>query len=146
MNVKHILCPVDFTRPSEQAIERASALARQFGSKLHFIHVYEPVFADGYVDGMPMTVPPADLDPRRTQLESVQPTGDGDLECCHELIVGFPAGSIVGYAAAKDIDLIVIGTHGRTGVSRWLLGSVAEAVVRAANCPVLTVHDVDAAE
>ena len=102
MNVKHILCPVDFSRPSEQAIQRASAIARRFGSKLHFVHVYEPVFA-----------------------------------------VGFPAGSLVGYAAAHDIDLIVIGTHGRSGASRWLLGSVAEAVVRAAACPVLTVHDAD---
>lgn len=144
MQISNILCPIDFSPLSDIALEHASALARQFDATLHFIHVYEPVFADGYMEGMSPAPPaPADLEPIKQRLESLCPSGKGDvqIECRHDLIFGFPAGSLVGYAAANDIDLIVMGTHGRSGASRLLLGSVAEAVVRAASCPVLTVHE-----
>ena len=140
MNIKHILCPIDFSKPSEAAIDHASAIARRYDAKLHFVYVYEPVFADGYINGMPMQVPPADIEPMRERLEQIRPVGEGNLDFCHELIFGFPAAALVGYAATKEIDLIVMGTHGRTGASRLLMGSVAEAITRAASCPVMTVH------
>jgi nucleotide-binding universal stress UspA family protein len=89
---------------------------------------------------MPVQPAPADLEPLRERVEAIRPAGDGDLEYDHDLIFGFPGGSIVGYAASNHIDLIVMGTHGRSGASRLLMGSVAEAVVRSAGCPVLTVH------
>jgi nucleotide-binding universal stress UspA family protein len=141
MKVNSILCPIDFSKTSDAAVVSASKLARRYGAKLHLVHVYEPVFADGYMEGMPMQPPPADLDAIRARLEAIRPAGGETIECHHELIFGFPGGSIVGYAASNDIDLIVMGTHGRSGPSRLLMGSVAEAVMRAASCPVLVVHD-----
>ena len=141
MKIKNILCPTDFSKSSEPAIEKASVLARRHGATLHFVHVYEPVFADGYMEGMPMEPEPADLESIRTRLAVVQPTGDNAVSCRHELIFGFAGGSIVGYAATNKVDLIVMGTHGRSGPSRLLMGSVAEAVMRAASCPVLVVHE-----
>jgi len=68
-----------------------------------------------------------------------------ELHATVEAIVGTPAGSIVEYAAGHDIDLVVMGTHGRGGVSHLLMGSVAERVVRTAPCPVLTVRQAHAA-
>lgn len=143
MNISHVLCPIDFSPLSDVALAHATALAKQFGATLHFVHVYEPVFADGYMEGMSPAPPaPADLQPINDRLESLCKTAaDDQIECCHDLIFGFPAGSLVGYATTNDVDLIVMGTHGRSGASRLLLGSVAEAVVRAAHCPVLTVHE-----
>jgi nucleotide-binding universal stress UspA family protein len=145
MKITNILCPVDFSKPSEAAIAHASALARRHGARLHFVYVYEPTFADGYMMGMPTQPPPADLEPLCGRLKALHPTGDDDVECRHELIFGFPGASLIGYAATNDIDLIVMGTHGRTGPSRLLMGSVAEAVVRSASCPVLTVHEANSA-
>ena len=141
MKIENILCPVDFSKPSEAAIGHASAIARHHNAKLHFVYVYEPILATGDVMSMPVQPAPADLEPLRERVQAVRPIGDGDIECHHDLIFGFPGGSIVGYATTNDIDLIVMGTHGRTGASRLLMGSVAEAVVRAASCPVLTVHE-----
>ena len=69
-----------------------------------------------------------------------------DVPVTTEVIVGSPARAIIGRSAEPDIDLVVMGTHGRSGVSHLLLGSVAERVVRAARCPVLTVREGNAAE
>ena len=140
MNIANILCPIDFSEPSDAAIVHASALARRHGATLHFVYVYEPLFGDGDITGMPMQPAPADIDPLRERLEATRPKFEG-VEYCHKMLFGFPGGSIVGYAEAHDIDLVVLGTHGRTGASRLLLGSVAEAVVRSSKCPVLTVRD-----
>ena len=140
MKIKNILCPVDFSELSDAAIVHAGALARRYGATLHFVFVYEPIFADGDMVGVPMHPAPADLEPLRERLQEIRPD-DETVECCHELILGFPGSSLVAYAGTNDIDLIVIGTHGRTGARRLLMGSVAEAVVRGASCPVLVVHD-----
>ena len=141
MKISNILCPVDFSKPSEAAIAHASAIAQHHDAKLHFVYVYEPILASGDVMSMPMQPAPADLENVRERLEAVRPCEGREIACHHELIFGFPGGSIVGYAATNNIDLIVMGTHGRTGPSRLLMGSVAEAVVRSAGCPVLTVHE-----
>jgi nucleotide-binding universal stress UspA family protein len=73
----------------------------------------------------------------RMMLEAIRPT-DPTVACEHHLIPGEPASALVGFAEEKNVDLIVMGTHGRTGLKRILMGSVAEAVVRSAPCPVLT--------
>jgi nucleotide-binding universal stress UspA family protein len=70
-------------------------------------------------------------------LEKIRPA-QTDVVCQHHLLVGEPAEEIVQLACEHEIDLIVIGTHGRTGLSRWILGSVAESILRRAICPVLT--------
>ena len=79
------------------------------------------------------------------QLMVIKPTLD-NVEYEHQLLLGHPADAIVDFATEHHIDLVVMGTHGRTGVARLVMGSIAEAVVRRAECPVLTVkHPVTAA-
>jgi nucleotide-binding universal stress UspA family protein len=124
MKMKEILLPTDFSAVSEAAMKVATVLARETGARLHLVHV----------------VPPA-TDP---SLGSERLTRLGrlfgkDLVVEVALLSGRAAREIAKYACDKSIDLIVISTHGRTGVSRALLGSVAEAVVRLSPCFVLTV-------
>ena len=124
MKMKEILLPTDFSPVSDAAVKVATAMARETGARLHLVHV----------------VPPA-TDP---SLGSEQLTRLGrlfgkDLTVEIALLSGRAARELTKYARDKSIDLIVISTHGRTGVSRALLGSVAEAVVRLSPCLVLTV-------
>ena len=135
MNVTNILCPVDFSISSDSALAYASSIAKEYDAELHIVHIYEEPFA--YAE--PTTfVPPADMQPDRERLEKTRPDSP-DVRFRHEFIVGHPADKLVDYANKYDIDLIVMGTHGRTGISRLLMGSVAEAIVRRAPCPVLTI-------
>lgn len=135
MNVKRILCPFDFSPSSETALALASSLARDNNAELHLVHVYDEPFA--YTDES-SDVPPADLKVEQERWEQTQPTVPG-IFCRREFLVGPPVGTLLDYASSHNVDLIVMGTHGRTGVTRLLMGSVAEAVLRRADCPVLTV-------
>ena len=133
MNVKRILCPVDFSDFSNAANQYASMLAASNGATIVYLHVALPEVPYGtyaYVD--------MDYDQARDQeqLEKIKPTADG-IETQYVVEFGPPADRIVEYALENDIDLIVMGTHGRTGLKRAILGSVAEQVVRKADCPVL---------
>lgn len=124
MKISEILLPTDFSAAAQAAALVATAMARETGARLHLVHV----------------VPPA-TDP---SLGSEQLTRLGrqlgkDFALELALLSGRAAREITAYARDKGIDLIVMSTHGRTGVSRTLLGSVAEAVVRLAPCLVLTV-------
>jgi len=124
MNIKGVLFATDFSLASSQAAQMARDMARTWGAALHVIHVVPPV------------TDPADSAARLERLKAK--LGNG-VQVETELRSGRVARHIVDYAREHDIGLIVVGTHGRTGVSRVLLGSVAEAVVRLAPCPVLTV-------
>ena len=137
MNVKSILCPVDFSPSSDAAISYASSLAKEYDAELHLVHVYEESFA--YVDGgfASAPVPLADPESEKERLEAIEPRKD--IKSRREFIVGHASDELVKYAEDHNIDLVVMGTHGRTGLSRLLMGSVAEAVVRKAPCPVLTI-------
>ena len=135
MNVKNILCPIDFSSQCEQAMAYASQLARESQAKLHLVHVYEPPLVYSH-DGF---VPPADLRPQMELLEGIHPP-DPSISFQREFMVGSASEALLEYAATHQIDLIVMGTHGRTGLSRLLMGSVAEAVSRRAPCPVLTMR------
>jgi nucleotide-binding universal stress UspA family protein len=137
MKIKHILCPTDFSRDSEHTLAVATSLAKGHEAELHIVHVYQEPFA--YVDGdLAGVVPPADLEPAREQLAEVVPPDDG-VRYRRAFIIGNPTFEIVEYAERNNIDLVVMGTHGWTGLSRLLMGSVAESVVRRAPCPVLTI-------
>ena len=138
MKFKNILCPTDFSAASNVALQQATRLAAQHGAQLHLLHVYELVFTDGYIEGMIPVPAGPDNDVLNRQLEKLKPS-DVDTTC--ELVQGLPAGSIVAYAHEHDVDLIVLGTHARTGWSRLVMGSVTESVMRAAPCPVLVVHE-----
>ena len=134
----NILFPTDFSELSDAARPLATVLARDNQATLHIVHIKGPAkkltAAGAYGDA------PVDAStPALTQmLNSVKPT-DETVPCRHHLIMGDPADDVVRFAEREGMDLIVMGTHGRTGLSRMLMGSVAEAVVRHATCPVLTV-------
>jgi nucleotide-binding universal stress UspA family protein len=137
MHVSKILFPTDFSEASQHALAWAASLARDNGATLVIAHVEEPPITYG---GGEMYYPleEPDRDTLRESLAHVMPA-DPLVLCEHKLLVGDPASAIVSAAESEGADLIVMGTHGRTGLTRLLMGSVAEAVVRRAPCPVLTV-------
>ncbi len=132
-----LLVPVDFSDNSLAALEHAETLARDRKAKLLIAHVHElEAHPDGGFGGFPMV--PDDLQEEKARLESIRPA-DAEVRYEHRLMRGAPATEIVRLADEEGVELIVLGTHGRTGLMRLLLGSVAESVVRKASCPVLTV-------
>jgi universal stress protein A len=136
MNQRKILFPTDFSHASDAALDWASSLARERGAALLIVHVEEPPAAYGGGEmyyGMP---DPASEDLAK-MLSQVLPT-DPQVSHEHRLLTGDPATAIARLAEQENVELIVMGTHGRTGLLRLLMGSVAEAVVRRAPCPVLT--------
>ena len=139
---KHILCPVDFSDSSSRSIDHAVALARRYDSKLTVLHVvptFDPVPVRGEL-GYPIQV----VNPwtheevvteMRRRLDDAGVPADASLTA----LAGDAATTIVDEALTSTADLIVMGTHGRRGFKRLLLGSVTETVLREAPCPVLTV-------
>lgn len=136
MNAKKIVFPTDFSHCGDAALQLATVLARDSGASLLIVHVEEPPVAYGGGEmyyGMP---DPASEDLLR-MLREIVPT-DPAVPYEHRLVTGDPSAAIVRLAEEEEADMIVMGTHGRTGLTRLLMGSVAEAVVRRAPCPVLT--------
>lgn len=131
----HILHPTDFSDHSKVAFELACSVARDNGADVLVVHVIPPPMS---YDDLAESRREGYRDRLRDELQAVKPT-DPDLPVAHLLLDGDPATVITDTAAAQGTDLIVLGTHGRTGVGRLLLGSVAETVLRKAKCPVLTV-------
>jgi nucleotide-binding universal stress UspA family protein len=134
ITVKRILYPTDFSSYSNQAYFHAISLAENQGASLTILYVYTR--GQGTPDG-----PAPDetaLAYWRNQLEQIRPT-NARIPVHHVLLEGDPAAEIVNYAAEAGMDLIVMGTHGRTGLERLLMGSVAEKVMREALCSVLVV-------
>ncbi|REJ70075.1 MAG: universal stress protein [Planctomycetota bacterium] len=139
MNLKRIVCPTDFSESSDTAVEFAASLARDSKAELQIVHVREAPMPVGGV-GATFAVPQSTKqDEPANELDRVGPQ-DGTVSISRRLLVGEPVESIVKFAELHNIDLIVMGTHGRTGLSRLLMGSVAEGVVRNAPCAVLTVR------
>ena len=142
MKANKILCPTDFSHYTDAALTYASSLAAESGATLYIAHVDE--FRDtsatlgeaalGYAS--PWSV--MDRSEVRNQLTQVTPTVPS-VQFEHRYLVGSPVREIVAFAAREHVDLIVMGSHGRTGLSRMLMGSVAEGVARRAPCPVLIV-------
>ena len=136
----NILHPTDFSEASELACERAVDLARQCGAKLTLLHAYaNPVAVEG---GWALPDPRPELE----DALSLVANEDQSLAVVRVLRMGTPAESIIEYAREHNCDLIVMGTHGRTGLSHLLMGSVAERVVRFAPCPVMVVRQQAAEE
>ncbi|GIW80870.1 MAG: universal stress protein [Gemmatales bacterium] len=137
MKLKAIVHATDFSEHSKYAFELACALARDHEAKLYIIHVKipEPMI---YGEGM-INLPEEGFDESlKRRLEEIVPA-HGSIEVERALLAGNPVTEIVNFAKKVDADLIVMGTHGWTGLSRIIMGSVAENVVRKAHCPVLTV-------
>ncbi len=134
MNIKKILVPFDFSHFSDAALESATALARDFGAELHIVHVKEP-FAVYQTDSRFDLHPYGELDDLKNSLEKVVPS-DPHVKYRQWLMTGGVIQDILQLADDENIDLIVMGTHGRRGLGRALVGSIAEGVLRRAKCPV----------
>jgi nucleotide-binding universal stress UspA family protein len=135
--INNILFPTDFSDRSMGAFHVASALARDYKAALTVLHVREvPTVAFAEFGA----VPPAALPSRAEVMDKLHQFDAPDKAASIEYLVadGVPADEIVKAAEDRQCDLIVMGTHGRTGISRLVMGSVAEEVVRSAACPVLT--------
>jgi nucleotide-binding universal stress UspA family protein len=147
LTISRILVPVDFSAYSERALEYAIGLASRFGASLHLLHVVEDPIATGVWGGE--TVLP-DLTELREELVKGaerqlvtyrEAAARAGVSVSSTALVGLPAITIVDHAVSLGVDLIVMGTHGRTGMAHLVMGSVAERVLRHAPCPVLTVRE-----
>jgi universal stress protein A len=148
--IARILVPTDFSAAADAALAYARTIADAFGASIHLLHVFEdPYSAAVYAPEVYSVLPPdfrdAALKDAETRLSERLGTEENVRGGTTNISIGLPANEIVRCAADRDIDLIVMGTHGRSGLAHLLLGSVAERVVRTAPCAVLTVREPRAA-
>ncbi len=136
LRIRTILVPTDFSDFSEYAWHVACALANDHGARLALAHV-KAVPVVGYA-GIGVPPEPVDEGALRANLNEVQPVHP-NLTVDRYVLSGEPADAIVEFANEVAADMIVMGSHGRTGFGRLLMGSVAELVARRSNCPVLIV-------
>lgn len=143
--IRRILVPVDFSEHSERATWYACELAATVGAHVELLHVVEDPFVSGaYSPGVYLGPSAEALDGIVTDAENrldraASAVASSGLRPDRVVLRGHPAQSIADHAKACDADLIVMGTHGRTGIAHLLLGSVAERTLRTADCPVLTI-------
>jgi nucleotide-binding universal stress UspA family protein len=141
--IRSILVPVDFSIYARQALRHARELAAFFGARVDLLHVLDahihPTFYNAGVFSLNDLIPDADRK-AAAHLEQFYRETDGPVDAVRtEVVTGVPATEIVDYARRARTDLILLSTHGLTGLEHFLIGSVAEKVVRTAPCPVLTV-------
>lgn len=144
MEIKKILFTTDFSEGTSHALSYATDMSKKYGSKLHILHVVHNIFI---YPGL--HIPHGSLDIVNKEMEeaaqkALRKLAASACDECKEIessvVLGIPYEEILKYALEHDIDLIIIGTHGRKGLNRAILGSTAERVVRNAHCPVLTVR------
>src|SRR4029434_8127899 len=145
MQIRTILLPTDFSECGNYALHYASSLARTFKASIICLNVIEPIVPTVGYSGMTEPLPIADISeqledsaerelPKLAECEEFQGLGVEEL-----IVHGEAASEIVRVAKERNVDLIVVSSHGRTGLGRILFGSTAESVVRHASCPVLVV-------
>ena len=141
IDIKKILCPVDFSDNSDEARLYAEAFAKAHGAELILMHCVEtPVYYSTMEFGFPQESMEIHAQACERQLGEMLDKALADQVSARSMLSqGSPYVRIIEVARAEDVDLIVMGTHGYTGLTHVLLGSVAEKVVRLAPCPVLTV-------
>ena len=147
MSIKNILVPTDFSAASQEAVRYAFELASGLGATLHVVHVLENPFAPGAFMEM-YSPPPAeyftDLERQAEDRLRASLTAEERQRCRAVLTtrLGVPSAEILDrLSETPAIDLVVMATHGRGGVARLVMGSVADKVIRAAPCPVLTMRE-----
>jgi nucleotide-binding universal stress UspA family protein len=143
--ITRILVPTDFSETSDAALTYARQLADALGASLHLVHVFDDPYGDALVAEVSASVyesmRASAITAARRELMRRLPAEDRQrFRGSSAMITGVAANAIVQYAADHSMDLIVMGTHGRTGFAHLLIGSVAEQVVRTAHSPVLTVR------
>jgi len=146
ITMQKILVATDFSECSEIALTYGRAIARQFNACLRVMHVVETSAAEAFqVGGYVTAIPAVQAELESSQgarLDALVSDDDRRHLAAGTVLVMFqpPAQAVVEYAAREQVDLIVVGTHGRRGLAHMVMGSVAERIVRTAPCPVLTVH------
>jgi nucleotide-binding universal stress UspA family protein len=138
LSIRTILHPTDYSERSEGAFRLSCSLARDYGAQLVLLHVIPPPYLVDGGDPVVAKIIRGFLDEQRQQLERLRPL-DPQVEVTHRLTQGDPPVEILRAAQKINCDLIVMGTHGSTGLKRLLMGSVAEGVAREAHCPVVIV-------
>lgn len=136
--LKHILVPVDFSECTEKALAYAVPFAKQFDAALTLLHVEEPPYSSASEMGVIVKVETSTE--ARQQLEDLCARLAEGVKCQILTRKGSAEREIITVAKENDSDLIILGTHGRTGLERFLLGSTVEKVVRRAGCPLLIVR------
>jgi nucleotide-binding universal stress UspA family protein len=142
IEIRNILCPIDFSEYSRRALDHAVAIARSYDSSITVLHVYSSTPVAAYAPGSPIlestALTPADVEQLTTHATHfVDAALPGAIRVDIVIVEGNIAAEIL--ARAKQMGLLVIGTHGRSGFDRLVLGSVTEKVLRKAECPVLIV-------
>jgi|SoiMetStandDraft_5_1073268.scaffolds.fasta_scaffold09377_3 nucleotide-binding universal stress UspA family protein len=151
-SINRILVPVDFSAHSNRAVRYATTLANKFGARVSLLHVVEDPFvtgawqADAFAANIPELLNELTKAAQAQLHELKKDLAAHGFVATTEVVHGSPVPTIIEHAATGHFDLIVMGTHGRTGVAHALMGSVAERVVQKALCPVLTVRDMAPAE
>jgi nucleotide-binding universal stress UspA family protein len=142
--LERVLVPVDFSDYSAQALRLARQIAARTGGRLHVLHVLEEAQIPGVyeLESAYVNTPEAKQRTRDELTDWIEDVGGPDVPYSVHARFGYPARDIIDYAKNRQLDLIVIGTHGRVGMERMLLGSVAEKVLRSATSPVLCVRKV----
>ena len=133
---KNILCPVDFFSASNRAFEYAMKLAENYGANLRLLHVVSPIIPDTYASGSNLADLSVDFQKKsRLQLEKLKARAEKkNIKVSAEVQIGDIDGEIRRAIKNGNADLVVVGTHGRRGFERWVLGSVTERLIR--HCPV----------
>jgi len=145
VEIRKILAPTDFSGHAENALRFACGLAQRLGAELHLLHVLSEIVPTGPDPLLTPVLPPeyyreSEVQSREALAKLIQPSWGTPPVVEYAVRWDNPVEGIVEYAREAAIDLIVIATHGRTGLSHVLLGSVAERIVREASCPVLTIR------
>jgi universal stress protein A len=144
MEIRRILAPTDFSELSKQGLKSALELAEAFVAKLLLLYVVEPppYPVEGIVPSHLGATMLDDLERQATNdlAQMLSETQASNMDVARRVVVGIPYRKIVDVAEEEKIDLIVMTTHGRTGLSHLVMGSVAEKIVRTAPCPVLTIR------
>jgi len=148
IKLKRILFPTDFSQNSKFAISYACAFAEQFQAELHLLYVLQDMVVSMPAPDATLLMPGINQAEVKASAQaalekSLDPAWVKGKQIVRATRSGSPFVEIVRYAKEQDIDLIVLGTHGHTGLMHVLMGSVAENVVRKAGCPVLTVRPSD---
>lgn len=140
--LKRVLVPVDFSDCSKKALAYALPFAKQFGAEVVLVHVIQPYVPVPEMTAFDITAMLAQMRASgKSELDKLRLSIPENIKVTALLLEGNPAHEIAKAAAKVDADLIILSTHGRTGLGRMFMGSVAEHVTRYAPCPVLTVRE-----
>jgi nucleotide-binding universal stress UspA family protein len=142
LRIRCIVSPVDFSDPSREALRFAGRLAEQFNSTIHLVYVMESLRKLRHAHAVPTTIDTSQVrEALKQKLAELANDQIAELvPVYHDVRTGKAVEEIMGLAVDAGADMIVIATHGRTGLKHVVLGSVAERIVREAPCPVLVVR------